>query len=60
MNNIGCGCGLIILSIIIWIAICYGFTHVVIWIANGFNYDLSDKFNYIFVGILLISYIFKR
>lgn len=54
------GCGLILFGILLWIAICFGLTHAIIWVCKGFNLDLSDKFNYIWVGLLIVSYIFKK
>ena len=55
------GCLLFIVGIIIWIAICFGLTHAVCWVSNGlFDTDLHDKFNYIFVLIIIITFVFKR
>lgn len=34
-------------------------TNIIIWLANGlFNYDLSDKFWYVFVAYFMISGLF--
>lgn len=44
--------------------ICFGINFLlakaVIWVVAGvFNYDLSDKFWHVFVGLMLLSFFFK-
>ena len=53
------GCLLVIFFMILTVAIHVGMglflTWAVIWVSNGlFNYDLSDKFWYVFVVIFFI------
>ena len=60
MNKIVIATILIVLSLLIWVAICFGLTYGVLWIANGFSIDLTEKFWYIFVGLLIITYIFRK
>lgn len=53
------GCLLVIFFMILAVAINVGIglflTWAVIWVSNGlFNYDLSDKFWYVFVVIFFI------
>ena len=60
MNKLVLAITLIVVSLLIWVAICFGLTHGVLWVAKGFNLDLTDKFWYIFVGLLIITYIFKK
>lgn len=56
--NKGCSIGL--LAGLLGLALAFGFlfliTKLVIWVSMGlFNYDLSDKFWYVYVVIMLIS-----
>ena len=52
---------LFVSGILIGIAICFGLTHAVCWVAKGlFSTDLYDKFNYIFVLMIIITFVFKR
>ena len=60
MNKIAIATILIVLSLLIWVAICFGLTYGVLWVANGFNIDLPEKFWHIFVGLLIITYIFRK
>lgn len=62
-RNIGCLQALLIVigGICITVAIDMGVTHLIIWIVKGlFNYDLSDKFWYIFACLIVIPLIFGR
>ena len=61
MDKILIGCGLLIFGILLWLGICYGLTHAVVWLGHGlFNCDLASKFWYIFVTLIIVTYILKR
>lgn len=46
---------LVIVCLCLPLIIGYIFTHILIWCCNGiFNYDLSDKFWYIFVALVFL------
>ena len=54
---IGCLLALLIMLLVpcIYFAVGYFLTWLIIWVSNGlFNYDLSDKFWYVFVIIFFI------
>lgn len=60
-NNDGLiGCLLALFFMFFGLAVAFGvlflLTHLIIWVANGlFNYDLTDKFWYVFGAIAILN-----
>ena len=52
--------GLLFLSLVIYGLITWAITSIIIWGVNGFGYDISDKFWFIFYPIYVILCLVPR